>query len=149
MNNIPSNKLVSFVEEAATTVTNVKFSNENIEAAIQWQNDANIRMVYPCEDIDAAYYAYLDQPISLRFDADNKCTELFGMNCEELYKFLKNCDATATFIDREDDYSLSTKLDNTFDGICTDFKDLQPLKAKYPILVTEFGIFTLVISVQL
>ena len=130
MNNIPSNELndkfnayekqsFNFIieEAAATTVTNVKFSNDNIEAAIQWQNDANIRMVYPCEDIDAAYYAYLDQPISLRFDADNKCTELFGMNCEELYKFLKNCDATATFIDREDDYSLSTKLDNTFDGI--------------------------------
>ena len=124
MNNIPSNELndkfnayekqsFNFIieEDAATTVTNVKFSNENIEAAIQWQNDANIRMVYPCEDVDAAYYAYLDQPISLRFDADNKCTELFGMNCEELYKFLKNCDATATFIDREDDYSLSTKLD--------------------------------------
>lgn len=88
----------------------IKFSKEAINMAIRWQLDSNIKMVYPCDDVDQTYIDFMSQNNRLKNDADNKCVELFGMKCEELYQFLKDGEKTIVNIDDKSDYELSSSL---------------------------------------
>lgn len=93
-----------------STLEPIKFSKESIDMAIRWQLDSNIKMVYPCDDVDKTYIDFMSQNNRLKNDADNKCVELFGMKCEELYQFIKDGQKTIVNIDDKSDYELSSSL---------------------------------------
>ena len=103
-------QMSAFSNKNEAVLEPIKFSKEAIANAMQWEIDSNIKMVYPCEDIDTVYNEFLFQNNDLKHDADNKCLELFGMKCEELYKFLKNGEKTIVNIDDKNDYELSGEL---------------------------------------
>ena len=86
-------------------------------------------MVYPCENIDQVYNDFQCQHAEIQRDADNKCIELFGMECEDLYELLKTGELTLSDIDNMDDYELSEKIDSISSNDIME----DPLKEQYKI----------------
>lgn len=107
----------------------IRFSKKAIELAKKWQADSNIKMVYPCENIDQVYNDFQCQHTEIQRDADNKCIELFGMECEDLYELLKTGELTLSDIDNMNDYELSEKIDSTSSNDTME----DPLKEQYKI----------------
>lgn len=89
----------------------IEFSYELIGMAHAWEVESNIKMVYPCDDINAKFAEFDSQPHNLKKDADMQCTELFGMNCTELYKLCKFQPFAYTGRDDSSDYALSMNLE--------------------------------------
>ena len=78
------------MKDLVTETGTIEVNPNAINMAKQWSAESNITMVYPCNNIDELYYKYMYQNKELRRRADWKCTEIFGVDCVNLYNIYKS-----------------------------------------------------------
>ena len=89
-------------------------NNDNVAKAKEWAAISMRHIVYPTknlEDLEDLWINYNNQYRKLQREADWKCEELFGMNCESLYNQEK-----AKFLLQIDSNSNKTQNIRSYDG---------------------------------